>query len=111
MLELSAQQLKAHLDARQLESDKPQPLLLDVRQPWEYEICKIENSTLIPMSQIPAKIEELDMQRETVVICHHGIRSRSVARFLEQAGFSNIINLSGGVAQWASTVDKQMPTY
>jgi rhodanese-related sulfurtransferase len=111
MLELSAQQLKAHLDASQLESDKQQPLLLDVRQPWEYSICKIENSVSIPMSQIPAKIEDLDMQRETVVICHHGIRSRSVGRFLEQAGFSNVINLSGGVAQWASTVDKQMPTY
>ena len=111
MLELSAQQLKAHLDARQLESDKQQPLLLDVRQPWEYEVCRIENSVLVPMSQIPAKLEELDSERETVVICHHGIRSRSVARFLEQAGFSNVINLSGGVAQWAQTVDKQMPTY
>jgi len=111
MLELSAQQLKAHLDARQLESDKQQPLLLDVRQPWEYEVCRIENSILVPMSQIPAKLEELDSERETVVICHHGIRSRSVARFLEQAGFSNVINLSGGVAQWAQTVDKQMPTY
>jgi len=111
MLELSAQQLKAHLDACQRESDRPQPLLLDVRQPWEFDICRIENSQLIPMSQIPAKLEELDKGRETVVICHHGIRSRSVGHYLEQSGFKNIINLSGGVAQWASTVDKDMPTY
>jgi rhodanese-related sulfurtransferase len=111
MLELSAQLLKAHLDACQHETDRQQPLLLDVRQPWEYEICRLENSQLIPMSQIPAAVEELDKERETVVICHHGIRSRSVARYLEQAGFSNVINLSGGVAQWAQTVDKQMPTY
>jgi rhodanese-related sulfurtransferase len=111
MLELSAQQLKAHLDACQQETDRQQPLLLDVRQPWEYEICRIENSQLIPMSQIPAAVEELDKERETVVICHHGIRSRSVGRYLEQAGFRNIINLSGGVAQWASTVDKDMATY
>jgi rhodanese-related sulfurtransferase len=106
MLELNAQQLKAHL-----ENSEHQPLLLDVRQPWEYDVCKIENSILIPMSQIPAKIELLDTDRETVVICHHGIRSRSVGRYLENAGFKNIINLSGGMSQWANTVDKNMTAY
>jgi len=63
------------------------------------------------MSQIPTRLDELEQTRETVVICHHGIRSRSVGRYLEQAGFSNIINLSGGVDQWAKTVDSAMPTY
>ena len=111
MREFSAQQLKAHLDACQLESNKQQPLLLDVRQPWEFDVCKIENSMLVPMSQIPAEFESLDFNHETVVICHHGIRSRSVGRYLEQAGFSKIINLSGGVAQWAETVDNQMAKY
>ncbi len=111
MLEYSAQQLKAHLDAAQLESNKQQPLLLDVRQPWEFELCKIENSVLIPMSTIPAEHQSLDFDRETIVICHHGIRSRSVGRYLEHAGFSNIINLSGGVNEWAKTVDNQMATY
>lgn len=106
MREFSAQELKAHL-----ESCDEQPLLLDVRQPWEYEVCKIEDSVLLPMSQITAEYNSLDFDRETVVICHHGIRSRRVGRYLEQAGFSNIINLSGGVAQWAQTVDKDMPTY
>ena len=106
MLELNAQELKAHL-----ETCDEQPLLLDVRQPWEYEVCKIENSVLLPMSQITAEYNSLDFERETVVICHHGIRSRRVGRYLEEAGFSNIINLSGGVAQWAQTVDKDMPTY
>lgn len=111
MREYSAQELKAYLESRTQEPDEPQPLLLDVRQPWEYEVCKIPDSVLIPMSQIPAALETLDLNRETVVICHHGIRSRSVGRYLEQAGFSNIINLSGGVAQWAKTVDTAMPTY
>ncbi len=106
MREYSALQLKAYLD-----SCEQQPLLLDVRQPWEFDVCKIEDSTLIPMSQISAEIEKLDLTRETVIICHHGIRSRSVGRFLEQSGFSNIINLSGGVAQWAETVDNQMAKY
>jgi rhodanese-related sulfurtransferase len=106
MRELNAQELKAHL-----ETCDEQPLLLDVRQPWEYEVCKIDNSVLLPMSQITAEYKSLDFDRETVVICHHGIRSRRVGRYLEEAGFSNIINLSGGVAQWAKTVDNDMPTY
>ena len=106
MREFSALQLKAYLD-----SCEQQPLLLDVRQPWEFYVCKIENSVLVPMSTIPTEIESLDLNRETVVICHHGIRSRSVGRYLEQAGFNNIINLSGGMAQWAKTVDTQMATY
>jgi rhodanese-related sulfurtransferase len=111
MLELNAQQLKAYLETCQLDTDKQQPLLLDVRQPWEFDVCKIENSVLLPMSQVAAEVELLDVNRETVVICHHGIRSRSIGRYLEQTGFNNIINLSGGVAQWAKTVDNQMPTY
>jgi len=106
MRELSALELQAHL-----ENCEAQPLLLDVRQPWELDICKIENSVFIPMSQVPSKIDSLDADNEIVVICHHGIRSRSVGRYLEHAGFSNIINLSGGVDQWAKTVDKQMATY
>ena len=106
MREFSALQLKEHL-----ETCDEQPLLLDVRQPWEYDVCKIENSVLVPMSTIPTTVESLDVDRETVVICHHGIRSRSVGRYLEQAGFTNIINLSGGVAQWAKTVNTQMATY
>jgi rhodanese-related sulfurtransferase len=106
MREFSAEQLKSYLD-----TCDEQPLLLDVRQPWEVEVCKIENSVLIPMSTIPTKVDSLDLNRETVIICHHGIRSRSVGRYLEQAGFNNIINLSGGMAQWAKTVDTQMSTY
>lgn len=106
MRELGALELQAYL-----KNCEAQPLLLDVRQPWELDICKIESCVFIPMSQIPTKVDSLDAERETVVICHHGIRSRSVGRYLEHAGFSNIINLSGGVDQWAKTVDKQMATY
>ena len=111
MQELSAQQLQTYLEECLLDTEKQQPLLLDVRQPWEFDVCKIDNSILVPMSQIPGGIDSLDTDRETVVICHHGIRSRSVGQYLEKAGFKNIINLSGGVAQWAKTVDNQMSTY
>ncbi len=106
MRELNATELRHYL-----EQSDPAPLLLDVRQPWEYDICKLDNTVLIPMSQIPHKLNELDMQQEIVVICHHGIRSRQVGRYLEAAGFTNIINLNGGMAGWAQQVDSAMATY
>lgn len=88
-----------------------QPVLLDVREPWEFQICHINGSTLIPMGQIPTRLDELDPSQEIVVICHHGIRSRQVAMFLMSRGFGNLINLSGGVEAWAREVDPQMATY
>jgi len=106
MREFSAQELRAYLDAA-----AEQPLLLDVREPWEFDKARIEGATLLPMRSVPDRLQELDPERETVVICHHGIRSRMVGHFLESQGFSNVINLSGGVASWASDVDQQMPTY
>ncbi len=106
MREFSATELHAYL-----ESAPEQPLLLDVREPWEFDKARIEGSTLVPMRSVPAQLQGLDPDREIVVICHHGIRSRMVGRFLESQGFSNIINLSGGVASWASDVDRKMATY
>jgi rhodanese-related sulfurtransferase len=91
--------------------DEQRPLLLDVREPWEHAICRIGGSELVPMRQIPNATAELDRERPTVVICHHGIRSQQVARFLEQQGFRRVINLRGGIAAWASDVDPEMPTY
>lgn len=88
------------------------PLLLDVREPWEFDICRIDGSRLVPMRQIPQAAEQLDPEQEIVVICHHGIRSFQVCRYLEtELGFSNLVNLAGGVAAWARDVDLQMPTY
>lgn len=87
------------------------PLLLDVREQWEFDYCNIEGSVLIPMGQLPSKLEELDPLRETIMICHHGIRSRQMGYYMEQAGFKNITNLDGGVEQWAEDVDKIMKRY
>ena len=87
------------------------PLLLDVREPWEFDKCRIEGSLLIPMRQVPTALEELEPDQATVVICHHGIRSRQVCFYLEQQGFSNVINLEGGVEAWAQDVDPDMPRY
>lgn len=106
MREFSALELQAYLD-----STVEKPVLLDVREPWEFEKARIDGSTLMPMRSVPSRTDELDPQQETVVICHHGIRSRMVCRFLESQGFSNLINLGGGVAGWARDVDNTMGTY
>jgi rhodanese-related sulfurtransferase len=97
--------------AQLLAADGEPPVLLDVREPWELAICRIEGSMSVPMGQIPAAVSRLDPNRETVVICHHGIRSYQVARYLEQQGFTRLINLDGGVAAWARDQDPAMPVY
>lgn len=104
--EFSATELESHL-----KTTTNGPLLLDVREPWEFEKCQISKSVLVPMRQIPSALNELDPDRETIVICHHGIRSRSVASYLVNNEFSNVINLTGGVDAWAKYVDLSMETY
>ncbi len=86
------------------------PLLLDVREPWEFEIAHIENSELLPMRQIPSSLHRFETDQEIVLICHHGIRSRQVAHFMESSGFTHLINLAGGINAWAK-VDRKMSTY
>jgi rhodanese-related sulfurtransferase len=90
---------------------QPRPLLLDVRENWEFETCRIEGSTLVPMNSVPARLQELDEDAEIVCICHHGARSAAVGSFLERNGFTNITNLTGGVHAWAVLVDPAMPKY
>ena len=87
------------------------PLLLDVREPWEFKIVHLEGAQLIPMRQIPGALNTLDPDRETIVICHHGIRSRQVALYLQRNGFSNVVNLRGGMDAWAKQTDTSLPTY
>ena len=99
------------LDQWRRDASRPAPALLDVRDPWEHERCLIEGSVALPMSQVVAKLDELDRDRDWVVICHHGMRSMQVAMFLERQGCSKLINLAGGVAQWAQQVDPSMPQY
>ena len=94
-----------------LDTSPERPLLLDVREPWEFEICRLDGATLLPMREIPNAVARLDPGRETVVICHHGIRSRQVALYLEHQGFAKVINLQGGVAAWARDIDREMRTY
>lgn len=93
------------------EERRKKPFLLDVRDPWEYERCHLPESTLIPMSTVSARLQELDDEADVVVICHHGMRSLQVAMFLERNGFLSIYNLAGGVDAWARDIDPGMPQY
>jgi rhodanese-related sulfurtransferase len=90
---------------------RAKPLLLDVREPWETQICSIDGSVHIPMSSVVARKNELDSEIPTVVICHHGGRSLQVGAFLEGMGFSKVFNLYGGVDGWAREIDSTMPKY
>ena len=104
-----------HFTPRQLQDYLAQsdtkPLLLDVREPWEFEYCSIKGSILIPMGELASKIDTLDPLKETIMICHHGIRSRQMGYYMEQAGFKSITNLDGGVEQWAEDVETDMKRY
>jgi rhodanese-related sulfurtransferase len=105
-----------HLTAPELaawlaDASRPRPLLLDVREKWEYETCHIDGATLIPMNTIPARIDDLDEDADIVCICHHGARSMQVAAFLERNGYAKIVNLTGGIHAWALQVDPAMAKY
>lgn len=95
----------------QLETANPKPLLLDVREPQEFAYCRITGSLNIPMNEVPARLGELDPDREIVVICHHGIRSANVAAYLLGQNFAKVSNLSGGIDAWAVQVEPGMPRY
>ena len=101
---ISAGELKERLDA----GDRP--ALLDVREPWEFGLARLEGSKLIPMGEISERVSELDPAAETVVICHHGTRSAYVTRALTRAGFRRVLNLEGGLDAYAD-VDASVPRY
>jgi rhodanese-related sulfurtransferase len=93
------------------DASRPKPVLLDVREPWEYQKAHIAGSMLVPMGELPARLAELDAEREVVAICHHGGRSMQMAMLLEASGFSRVHNLSGGVDAWSRAVDPAVPIY
>jgi rhodanese-related sulfurtransferase len=93
------------------DESRQKPVLLDVREPWEFQTCHITGAVPIPMNSIPERLQELDEDAPIVCICHHGARSASVAAFLERNGFTQVTNLTGGVHAWALQVDTSMPTY
>lgn len=96
---ITPRELKEKLEAGE------QPELLDVREPWEFAATRIEGSRLMPLGEMPTRISELDPERETVVICHHGVRSAYVTQSLERSGFPNVLNLEGGLDAYSQVDD------
>jgi len=90
---------------------REKPVLLDVRGPWEFETCHIDDALTMPMNTIPGKLSELIAAQPIVCICHHGARSMQAALYLERNDFTQIRNLTGGVHDWAQQVDGTMPSY
>ena len=93
------------------DASRDKPLLLDVREGWEWEAARIEGAQHIPMREVPARIAEIDRNRDVVAVCHHGGRSQQVAMFLEKSGFAKVHNLQGGVDGWSRSVDPSVPLY
>ena len=93
------------------DTGRERPLLLDVREPWEYEKARIAGAQLVPMREVPNRLDQIDQDKEVVAICHHGGRSAQVAMFLEKAGYAKVHNLVGGVDAWSRTVDPTVPLY
>jgi molybdopterin/thiamine biosynthesis adenylyltransferase/rhodanese-related sulfurtransferase len=102
--EISAKDLKARQDRGD------DLFILDVREPHEYQICNL-NGKLIPLGELPRRVNELDSSREMVVHCRSGKRSADAIQFLQKAGFKKLLNLKGGVLAWADEVDPAMPKY
>lgn len=96
--------------AERLKGPNP-PLLIDVREPYEWQICHIEGAQLKPMRRIHEWMHELDPSAEIVFQCHTGQRSMRVAMFLKSQGFTNVYNLSGGIEAWSLHVDPTVPRY
>lgn len=86
-------------------------VLLDVREPFEYEICRLTGSKLIPLGELPGRIGELDRNEELVVYCHVGTRSGAAVDFLSSQGFKRVHNLKGGIRAWAEDIDHDIPLY
>ena len=87
------------------------PVLVDVREDWERQLCRLDHSLHIPMEELEVRTEELSPEDEIVVYCHHGVRSAAVVQYLQSLGFTKVKNLRGGLASWARTVDPAMRQY
>ena len=93
------------------DASRAAPVLVDVREPWEFAHCRIDGSVSIPLGQLPARLNELPADRDLVLVCHHGSRSQHAAMLLAHRGYAGVHNLRGGVEAWAADVEPGMKRY
>jgi rhodanese-related sulfurtransferase len=104
--EITPEDVKAKLDRGE------SFMLLDVREPWEFEVSRIDGSKHMPMGDVPSRAhQELDPDEEIVVVCHHGVRSLNVTYWLREQGFERVRSMRGGIDTWSRRVDKKVPLY
>ena len=104
--EISAQELSERLQRGEAIR------LIDCREPWENELVRLEQSTLVPMNDTPGRIDELrGIEGQMVVYCHHGVRSMHVVQWLRSQGLTDIVSLAGGIDAWSLQIDPDMPRY
>jgi rhodanese-related sulfurtransferase len=107
-LEISVRDVKQYLD----EGKKLH--LIDVREPNEFAICKIEGAALVPMRSVPGELQDLEAKADEaplIVFCHHGVRSLNVVQWLRQQGVENCASMSGGIDAWSASIDPSVPRY
>jgi len=104
-LEVTPAELKKKLDAGE------RLLLVDVREQWEWDVCRIEGAKLIPMRTIPANLQALDVEEPVICYCHHGMRSLDVAAWLRKQGVESAQSLAGGIERWSAEIDPKVPRY
>jgi len=102
---ITVQELKQKLDLGE------KLTLIDVREPWEYNIAKIEGAQLMPLGSLGTEYKKLDPSAEIVIHCHMGMRSMDATQFLLQQGFKNVKNLTGGINAWSMQIDPSVPKY
>ena len=104
-LEITPAELKARL------SSGEKLVLVDVREPWEHEICRIEGARLVPLGALAASLNTLPDVDEVICFCHHGMRSLDAAAWLRFQGFEKAKSLAGGIERWSLEIDPNVPRY
>jgi len=104
-LEILPAELKVRMDRGE------SVVLLDVREPWEHQLCRIEGARLIPLGSLPASLPTLPDELELVCYCHHGMRSLDAAAWLRVQGFEKAKSLAGGIERWSREIDPRVPRY
>lgn len=99
------------LAAWRADASREAPLVVDVREPWEVGVCRIEGARAIPMRELPGNVATLPRGRDIVLVCHHGQRSMHAGLWLRNQGFDRVHNLRGGIAAWADEVEPSMARY
>ena len=104
-LEILPREVKQRLDKGE------KMLLVDVREPHEFALCKIDGAVLIPMGTIPANLQKLDTDEDVICFCHHGMRSMDVANWLRAQGVKSAKSMAGGIDRWSLEIDPNVPRY